>query len=362
MKWTQTYESFTFRSPKKYYVIYNDDINRLGGTTDTDLNKKMNSMLIHELFDELVVLDNMTPKEVKEWTKTIISGDFIFCHTTKAVFEKTKEKCNIIYDILINRKDIYLFMELDIYRSKVHFHELYGDAYFLPKTVFTKKDAYELNYPIVCKPDSLYYGMGIEKFNSKEELKNSKVKFDVYSEYIDNIREFRALVLDGKVIYIAERINMFKDKYNIDTKSAEERVKFVYVPQKVKEFPYLRKIKIIEKRLSEKLKIKQQIYSIDFFLTPDKDIKVIECNSRSQLGPYELLVIYSNIVDVPYHLSKLIDQVVYSYFKNEKKAYAKEIKKSMIPLDYDYEEPDKSFMKDVDLYDPIKLLKAKRYF
>lgn len=362
MKWVQTYESFTFRSPKKYYVLYRDDIGSLGGATDTDLNKKMNSMLIHELFDEIVILDNMTPKEVKDWTKTIISGDWIFCHTTKPVFEKTREKSVIIYDALIDRKDIYFFMDLDTYNSKVHFHKLYGDAYFLPKTVFTKEDAYDLNYPIVCKPDDRSCGRGIEKFNSKEELKRSKAKFDVYSEYIDNIREFRALILDGKVFYIAERINMFKNKHNIDTKSAEDRVKFVYVPQKVKEFPYLRKIQNVEKRLSEKLKVKQRIYSIDFFLTPDEDIKVIECNSRSQLGPYELLLIYSNIMEVPYHLSKLIDQVIYSYLKSEKKAYAKEIKKSLIPIDYDYEEPDKSFLKDVDLYDTNQLLKAKRYF
>ena len=72
MKWIQTYESFTYRSPKKIYVTYKNDISDLGGSTDTDFNKKMNSMLIHELFDEIVILSEMTEKECKDWIKNLI--------------------------------------------------------------------------------------------------------------------------------------------------------------------------------------------------------------------------------------------------------------------------------------------------
>ncbi len=236
---------------------------------------------------------------------------------------------------------------------------MYDGAKFLPKTCFTKEEAIHLNYPIVCKPDNKSSGRGIEKFNSPEELKSSRVKFDVYSEYIDHIREFRALVLDDKIIYIAERINMNEKKNTIDTKKANDRVSFVYVPQDVKTFPYLRKLKNVEKQLSSKLEVKQRIYSIDFFLTPDEDIKVIECNTRTQLGPYELALIYKNLVDVPYHLSQLIDQVIYSYLKTEKKEYAQEIRKSLNPMNYEYKEPEKSFIDDVNLYDTKRLLKLK---
>jgi hypothetical protein len=360
MKYIKLFEKFSFRSPKKIYVTYKNDISDLGGSTDTDFNKKMNSMLIHELFDEIVILSEMTEKQCKDWIKTLIPGDFLYCHTSKPVFNKgARENSAIVYDSLINKKDINIFMDLDTYGSKVHFHKLYDGAKFLPKTCFTKTEALELNYPVVCKPDSRSCGRGIQKFNSPEELKASKVEFDVYSEYIDHIREFRALVLDGKIFYISERINMDEKKNTIDTKKASDRVNFVYVPQDVKSFPYLRKLQNIEKKLSAGLDVKQRIYSIDFFLTPEEDIKVIECNSRTQLGPFELALIYTNLFDVPYHLSQLINQVIYSYLKAEKKEYAKQIKKSLIPIDYEYEEPEKTFIDNVNLYDSQKLLKRK---
>jgi hypothetical protein len=108
--------------------------------------------------------------------------------------------------------------------------------------------------------------------------------------------------------------------------------------------------------------VKQRIYSIDFFVTPDEEIKVIECNSRTQLGPYEFLIIYKNLVDVPYHHSQLIDQVVSAYLKAEKLKYEKQIKKSLIPINYDYKEHEKSFMDLVNLYDEKKLLKNKKKF
>jgi hypothetical protein len=362
MKWIQTYESFSYRSPKKIYVVYYQSIDDIGGSTDTDFNKKMNSMLINELFDEVVVLSEMTEKQCKDWIKTIKPNDFIYCHTAKPTHKTTARKNAIlIYNALNHRDDINMFMNIGTYDSKIQFHKTYGNSSFLPKTFFTKEEAYSLNYPIVCKPDMASSGIGIKKFNSPEELKASKIHFDLYSEYIDHIREFRAIVLDGKIIYIVERINMDEKKNTIDTKKTKDRVSFVYIPQKVKEFPYLKKLQNVEKKLSSKLEVKQRVYSIDFFLTPDEDIKVIECNSRTQLGPYELALIYKNLVDVPYHLSQLIDQVVSSYLKEEKKTYAKQIKKTLIPIDYSYEDSEKSFIDNVNLYDASELLKVKKY-
>jgi hypothetical protein len=362
MRYLQLFEDFTFRSPKKIYVTNKDSIDDIGGTTDTDFNKKMNSMLINELFDEIVVLSEMTEKECKDWIKTIKPNDFLFCHTSKPTY-KSSERLNstILYDSLNNRKDISMIMNIGTYNSKVQFHKTYKDYSFLPKTCFKKEEAYSLKYPIVCKPDYASCGIGIQKFNSPEELKASRYNFDVYSEYIDHIREFRGIVLDGKIVYIVERINM-DDKNTIDNKKTKDRVSFVYIPQDVKEFPYLRKLQNIEKKLSSELEVKQRIYSIDFFVTPDEEIKVIECNSRTQLGPYEFLIIYKNLVDVPYHHSQLIDQVVSAYLKAEKLKYEKQIKKSLIPINYDYKEHEKSFMDLVNLYDEKKLLKNKKKF
>jgi len=356
MKWVLTLESFVSQLPKTYFVQFSDNIGNLTREGSSKDYKAIN-MLVKALFDEIIILDEMTINEIDEWIETIKSDDIVFCYSVKVIGEwsnkKKKRVMNYVHNKINKKKGVQLRMNDSFVQSKSDFYELFKQYDFMPKTCFSKKKAIEtLKFPIVAKPDGGSLGIGIQKFESKEELNSSKDTFDVFCEYVESLCEIRVFVLDGKIVCILERIHKFTDKNNIDSKSKDDRIKFVYVPQNMVGFPYLRKIqdivKVIDKGLGSHM---NSIYSIDILITPDQQLKVLESNSKSMLGLYEFMEICKNILDIPYQTTLLMEKIANLYINEQYEQYKTQIKKSLHPINYKTTPIDDELLKALKGFD-----------
>jgi hypothetical protein len=353
MKWLLTLESFTSKLPKKYFVKYDNNLKGMIGP-DTSLNHKLINMLIDTLFDEVIILEDMSMKEIKGWIDSIKEGDKVFSYSSLPLDVKDVKYDKLLYmrERLNKKGGIDFWMNDNFTKSKTDYYNLLKNCDFMPKTYFSKEDAIKnLEFPIVAKPDGGSLGFGIEKFDTKEELESSTLKFDLYCEYVEHIHEFRAFVLDGKVIYIIERIAKYKDKKNIDTKAANEIIDFVYIPQELKGFPYLRKInnviEVLDKKLGSHVK---SIYTVDLFITPQKEVKVIESNSKSQLGPYTFAEVCKNLFDIRYDTTLLLEEIKNLYLHNSYEEHKKQIEKSLHPVSYDTKPISDGLLSAVEKY------------
>ena len=84
MKWVLTLESFVSRLPKTYFVQLSDSINNLSREGSSKDYKSMD-MLVKAIFDEVVILDEMTMNEIDEWIKSLKSDDIVFCYNLKVI-------------------------------------------------------------------------------------------------------------------------------------------------------------------------------------------------------------------------------------------------------------------------------------
>lgn len=359
-----TFESYSKRNEfKKYFVKYSDDMLEFGGYDIND-NFKMNNMLISNIFDEVVILEDMKKEEIDEWIKGVKEGDKIYSYSSKLLGSNT-DKGDIlkyVYNKLIKKKGIEFWMNDTYTKDKKDYYNLLKGYNFMPKTVFSKKEALTtLKFPVVGKPIDGGHGIGIEKFETKEELLSTKSQFGLYSEYVEHKNEFRVYVLDGKVIYIIERLNIHENKNNIDTKSKNERIKFVYIPQELKGFPYLNKIQTVARILHKELKGHvNSIYSIDLFITPTEKVKVIESNSKSEVDPLTFIVFCKNLFDIPYHIKTLMEDSKNLFLKSEYEKHKSQIKKSFNPISYKTKEPNKEFLKYLDTFKSKEILSKNK--
>lgn len=332
---------------------YSDDIIDFTDLAD-DISYKANNMLISNIFDEVIILKDMRFEDVKDWVKNIKSGDKVFCYSSKLNKVNT-DKAKIldyIFDKLSKIKCIEFWMNDTFTKDKKDYYNLLKEYDFMPKTVFSKKEALEkLNFPVVAKPIDGSNGVGIEKFDTKKDLESNKSNFGLYCEYVEHKNEFRVYVLDGKVIYIIERIKLHQNKYNIDVKKKDERIEFAYIPQEIKGFPYLKKVQSVAGKISKELKGHvNSIYSIDMLVTPDLKIKVIESNSKSQVGPLTFIEFCENLFEIPYHTRKLMDDTKNLFLKEELRKNKNLIEKSLNPISYKTKDVDKEFTKYLETF------------
>lgn len=357
MKWVLTLESFVSRLPKTYFVKYSSDLTGISGI-ESSMNVKIIHMLIKAIFDEVIILEDMTTNQIDEWVKSLKEGDIVWSYSSR-ILEETptnKEKKKVLdyfYGKVNKKKGIDFRINDNFTKSKSDYYDILKEYDFMPKTCFTKEEALKtMKFPIVAKIDNGSNGIGVQKFNTKEELKSSKSVFDLYSEYIDHNHEFRVFVLDGKIIYIVERIEKYKDKSNINSKSKNDILEFVYIPQEIENFPYLRKMQNVAKAVDKELgSHTQSIYSIDLLITPDEKVKVIESNSKSQLGPYAFMEVCKHIVDIPYQAKLLIEKVRNLYLANEYKEFKTQINKSLHPISYKTTSIDDELLKALKGFD-----------
>ncbi len=222
--------------------------------------------------------------------------------------------------------------------DKVKFHKVFDEYDFVPKTVFSLKEAKGLNFPVIAKPAEGHSGVGIEKFDTFEDLEKSKEKFDLYSEFVDFDREYRALYCKDKCIILNERITIEEENKDIRTKKANERVRFVYIEQDFDKFPHFNQLKEMVKGVKEKSPL--GLYSIDFVIDKEDKAHLLEINSASGLGSAKLATVYEAVYE-DFYKQKLPEE--YKNYINERfiKPYHKingeyknEIKKSKYALDY----------------------------
>lgn len=229
--------------------------------------------------------------------------------------------------------------DLQLSSDKIKFYKTYDGVDFVPKTVYSLDDIENLKLPIIAKPTSGHSAEGIEKFDSYEAARKSKLKFDVWQEAKDIDREFRAFVMDGKVIHIAERITNTSNDKSVGKKDPEEKIDLIYIDQVVEGFPHLDRINQIMKELNKECKL--EFYNIDLILDKSGELWVPEINGAPGIGPAMFATIYKAWVDMAYD-TKLsedtiaeLDEMAKEHRSLMKKTYPKEYDSSLKPVKVD---------------------------
>lgn len=176
--------------------------------------------------------------------------------------------------------------------SKKHFHDFIGQDDNLPKTVYTQKEAFNLNFPIIAKPSNGHSGLGIKIFYSPDELKkNNLEQFDIFSEYIDKKEEHRFFNYKGKQIFWMERKPLNKKAKN-GKGEVDEKMMFQYIKKNVNYIPD--DIKQVLKKFCDKLKDLPFI-CLDVLRDKNDKIYVIESNAQPGVPFDSTVVIYKEI-------------------------------------------------------------------
>lgn len=219
--------------------------------------------------------------------------------------------------------------------DKVKFHQVLEGTNLTPKTVFSVKEAKDLDYPIIAKPAEGMSGEGIEKFETFDDLKKSDGKFDLYSEFVDFDREFRGLFVKDKMAVIFERVPIIKDNKTVGTKKRDEKLSFVYLEQDSKALKFLPKLKEMTEKFNEKIKL--DVFSLDFFLEKNGSLSLIEANASSGLGANSLVSVYECVYDDFYKEELTKEDKEFREFVKDnynmaiKLEYPKEYKNSLSP-------------------------------
>lgn len=219
--------------------------------------------------------------------------------------------------------------------KKVFQQELADICDSIPKAVFSLDDIEELELPIIAKPADGFSAQGIEKFDSYEDAKASDMKFDIWCECKDLEREFRAFIMNGEIILIAERITNTENDKSVGKKDADEKIDLVYIDQDMDKFPHLDKIKEIQRQLETKVKL--DFYNIDLMLDKDGELWVPEINGAPGIGPSHFRTIYKSWLKMAYgtdiseEADKELKEIEENHRKNMKSEYPEEYKSSLAP-------------------------------
>lgn len=215
--------------------------------------------------------------------------------------------------------------------SKEEFHKLTEGDEHVPMTVYSEKDALEkLKFPIIAKPSSGHSGLGIQIFKSAEDLKDSKGKFDTFSEYIDKAEEHRFMTFKGEPIFWMERTPL-NEKAKAGNGKADEAMEFGYKKRKISGIP-----EDMNSLLSKFSKIYKDLPYICFDIMRSKDNKLYVIEPNSQPGvPFDSTVkIYEKIYEDFYKepvdknsqllLDKYADQMINLTIKKDKDRFSVE--------------------------------------
>ena len=222
--------------------------------------------------------------------------------------------------------------------DKARWHMLFNDKPYIPKTVFTKKEALsELTFPIVAKPSAGHSGIGIVKFSDDDSLKNSTSSYDLYSEWVKSVGEFRALFVKDNLCLLYERIPRIDMNKTVETKKKNEEVQFIYIEQDMKKFPLLQQIKDICIDMRKLLPL--DVFSLDFLVDKNDKIWILENNSNSGLAAMSLAALYLGIyrdfyrMDPPKQKMEIVDDIITKYREEIKKMYPGEYAKSKYKIE-----------------------------
>ena len=250
------------------------------------------SILINDKVADEVFLTYKTDKDIDDDSiKVDTNLPIIYYGGTRDSALAFLKKHKIKKENLYNKPE---FIQLS--GNKKKFHKLFENAYFIPKTVFSKEDAVNhLTFPIIAKPATGHSGVGIQKFDDRKDLLKSKDEFDTFSEFVDFKKEFRLLFFKDKCINIDERVTNLKTKRDIRSKKKDETLDFVYVKQDMAKVPFLGEIKKIAKIVRAKIPI--DVFSLDIVINENNKIFVLETNAATGIGAGKLLKFYIEVYE-----------------------------------------------------------------
>ncbi len=220
---------------------------------------------------------------------------------------------------------------------KSKFYKMFSDCDFIPKTVYKRKDAKDLQFPVIAKPDDGHSGLGIEIFDKYEDLEKSKEEFANYSEVKDIDREFRVLLMNETPILVHERVSMGKNE--IKDKDLDEQTEFTYVDQDMRKLDFMDRSNEICKTIREKLKL--GLWSLDLMIDKDGDCWIAEINSASGMAPDKMARAYVAVYEDFYgeelpqeFKTYLNEEYIKPIYKVNLKENADQIKKSKCCINY----------------------------
>jgi hypothetical protein len=260
------------------------------------------------LFDQ-VMIDDLNYKTLK-----FEAGVPILNFTDSGAVEKLlKEK---IVDRVYN-----LPRESHKVSDKVVFHKTFDGSSFVPKTVFGAKDTASLKFPIIAKPAEGKSAKGIRKFDTQEDLKSCKDKFDVFCEAIDISDEYRCFCFRDQIIEINKRVK----NSDVDfLKDSETVTDFIYQKVDDKKYKNIEKLKILLKECGKKVAL--EFYSVDFAEDSSGKLHLIEMNARTGMGSDKMTKLYRAIHQDYYNfpVSKETEKYLQEIDKDWVKSYKEE--------------------------------------
>jgi hypothetical protein len=201
---------------------------------------------------------------------------------------------NVNFDNLYNKPD-----DRAISASKLQFAKAFEGYSWLPKTVYTKKDAIDgaVGFPVIAKIQDGHSGLGIKKFDTAKDLQNSKEKFDIYCQFIDFSREYRILFVKDTIVMINERVPSLEDDKSIRTKDTDEKIRFVYVYQDLNKVSpaFIKSALKIAKQTREKTNL--DVWSLDIVVDKNDKLWVMETSSMTGLGSVKMCELYKAIYE-----------------------------------------------------------------
>ena len=355
-------DKFIFRNEKEFKAWADDQVEPIGGTQSShfgisesinneDYLKKVNFILAGEKIEGLTGKNN---KRIYGKINDVCLDNLFNSFYAKGDYKKdldvdpklpliyyggnSKEGLDFLKRYNVSEDVMYNLPEaMKVSGNKSDFYKMFKDTDFIPKAVYKKEDAKDLEFPIIAKPDDGHSGLGIEIFDTYEDLEKSKGKFENYSEAKDLDREFRVLLMNEDPVLVHERVSLNENE--IKDKEADEQTEFTYVDQDMSKLDFMDKVNDICKKVREKLKL--GLWSIDLMIDKSGDCWVAEINSASGMAADKMARVYVKVYEDFYDeklpqefKTHLNEEYIKPIYKINLKENADQIKRSKCCVNY----------------------------
>ena len=329
----KTFEQFIFEKSNEDYlkkvnfILAGEKIEGLTGKNNKRIYGEINDVCLNKLFNTFYAKGdygkdlNVNPK-----LPLIYYGG------------NSKEGLNFLEKYKIGEDVMYNLPEpMKVSGNKSDFYKMFKDCDFIPKAVYKREDAKDLQFPVIAKPDDGHSGVGIEIFDNYEDLEKSKGEFENYSEAKDLDREFRVLLMKENPVLVHERVSVGENE--IKDKDSNEQTEFTYVDQDVSKLDFMDRVDGICKTIREKLKL--GLWSIDLMVDKSGDCWVAEINTASGMEADKMARVYIAIYEDFYgeqlpqeFKTHLNEEYIKPIYKINLKENAAQIKKSKCCVNY----------------------------
>jgi hypothetical protein len=312
---------------KVNFILAGEKIEGLTGKNNKRIYGKINDICLDKLFNSYYAKgDYGKDLDVNPKLPLIYYGG------------NSKEGLNFLEKYGISEDVMYNLPEpMKVSGNKSDFYKMFKDCDFIPKAVYKRKDAKDLQFPVIAKPDDGHSGVGIEIFDNYEDLEKSKGEFENYSEAKDLDREFRVLLMKENPVLVHERVSVGENE--IKDKDSNEQTEFTYVDQDVSKLDFMDRVDGICKTIREKLKL--GLWSIDLMVDKSGDCWVAEINTASGMAADKMARVYIAIYEDFYgeqlpqeFKTHLNEEYIKPIYKINLKENAAQIKKSKCCVNY----------------------------